>query len=60
MTYREFQRHSLKQYLTVLLNDRSMGEAAKIAGVSRTYMYRLMDRAGMRPRNVPSWKVQGL
>jgi hypothetical protein len=60
MTYREFQRHSLKQYLTVLLNDRSMGEAAKIAGVSRTYMYRLMDRAGMRPRRMPSWKLQGL
>jgi hypothetical protein len=60
MTYREFQRHSLKQYLTVLLNDRSMCEAAKIAGVSRTYMYRLMDRAGMRPRHMPSWKLQGL
>lgn len=60
MTYREFQRHSLKQYLTVLLNDRSMAEAAKIAGVSRTYLYGLMDRAGLRPRHSSSWKLQGL
>jgi len=60
MTYRDFQRDSLKQYLTMLLDNRSMTEAAKTAGVSRTYIYRLMDRAGMRPRHNPSWKLQGL
>jgi hypothetical protein len=60
MTYQDFKRHALKQYLQVLLEDRSMGDAAKIAGVNRTYLYRLMDRAGMRPKHMPSWKLQGL
>ena len=61
MTYREFQRESLKQYLTLLLKDRSISEAAKEAGVNRTYLYRLMDRVGMpRRHNRASWKLQGL
>lgn len=61
MTYREFQEESLKQYLSVLLKDRSISEAAREAGVNRTYIYRLMDRAGMpRRHSRASRKMQGL
>jgi hypothetical protein len=61
MTYRDFQSRSLQQYLTDLLENRSMVDAAREAGINRTYLYKLMDRAGMRrPRVRASWKVQGL
>jgi DNA-binding phage protein len=60
VTYREFQEESLKEYLNGLLENRSMAEAAKEAGISRTYIYRLMNRAGLPVRQRTSWKLQGL
>lgn len=51
MTWKDLKRKQLaerKKYLVALLKNRNTAEAAKMAGVSRSNFYDLMNRAGLR------------
>jgi hypothetical protein len=49
-----------RQYLTWLVNrvGGNMSKAARVAGVDRTTLYRMMDRHGLQRSHAAGWVVE--
>lgn len=64
MTLAEHVARAQATYITQLVQEtETITEAARRAGVNRTYLYRLMWRHGLefpKRRHVGAWQMQGL